>query len=164
MVLMVTNVALAQTSNRPPIIPTGVTQQLLIPNSAGSGSPEEQYFGGLFLPALTQTVIALSGALAFVFMIVGGIQILTAYGNEERVSAGRKTMMFAVVGLVISMLAYAIVQIISSIQITPPQEGLTSEQMEEKEQVQKQIKEKVDKGELAPGSEDQSLEEMKALL
>lgn len=144
-VFMTMGVSFAQSSNRPPIIPTGATtQQLIIPNSASSSSPEEQYFGGYFLPALTRTVIALSGALAFVFMIVGGIQILTAYGNEERVAAGRKTMMFAVVGLVIAMLAYAIVQIVSSIQIAPNlapgSEDMTDEEMN-------------DPGQFGPGSE-----------
>lgn len=122
-VLMTSGMALAQTSNRPPIIPTGLSTNeasLIIPNSANvKNSPEEQYFRGYVLPAITRTVIALSGALAFVFMIIGGIQILTAYGNEERVSAGRKTMMFAIIGLVIAMLAFAVVQIISSLQIAP---------------------------------------------
>lgn len=148
MVLMTVGLAMAQSSNRPPIIPEGLTTDqsaLIIPNSANvTNSPEEQYFGGYVLPAITRTVIALSGALAFVFMIVGGIQILTAYGNEERVSAGRKTMMFAVVGLVISMLAFAIVQIVSSIQIAPNlapgSEDMTTEEQN-------------DPGQFGPGSE-----------
>lgn len=145
--LMAAGISFAQSSNRPPILPTDLSpdeRALIIPNSANSSSPEEQYFGGYVLPAITRTVIALSGALAFVFMIVGGIQILTAYGNEERVAAGRKTMAFAVIGLVIAMLAFAIVQIISSVQIAPNlapgSEDMTEEEMN-------------DPGQFGPGSE-----------
>lgn len=108
---------------RPPIAPGDFTpdEPLLIPNAAGSDAPQEQLFGGRFLPAITNAIIALAGGFAFVFMIVGGIQILTAYGNEERVSAGKKTMTYAIVGLLVAILSYAIVSIISAINLTPQQ-------------------------------------------
>ncbi len=119
----------AQTATvRPNIVPqefiTGNEEGLLIPNAARENVPQEQFFGGRLLPTLTNTIIALAGGLAFVFMIVGGIQILTAYGNEERVSAGKKTMTYAIVGLLIAILSYAVVSIISGVRLTgTPQQG-----------------------------------------
>lgn len=142
--LTVTSFAFAQSNGddtnalttRPEIIPSDFIPEnedsLLIPNAANQGdTPQEQFFGGRLLPTLTNAIIALAGGLAFVFMIVGGIQILTAYGNEEKVSAGKKTITYAIVGLLIAILSYAIVSIISGIQLGgPPQQGDQTEQTE----------------------------------
>lgn len=132
MILMATvSISFAQ-SNRPPIIPEGVEETLWIPHTdEESDVPEESYFGGVLLPVLTQAIIGLAAGLGFLFMIVGGIQILTAYGNEERIAAGKKTMTFAVVGLLIALLSYAIVSIISSVQITQPQSGNPQQQQQQ---------------------------------
>lgn len=55
--------------------------------------------------------------MAVLFIIIGGIQILTAYGSDEKISSAKKTITYAIVGLLIAILSYAIVTIISSIQI-----------------------------------------------
>lgn len=106
-------------AQRPPIIPEipGDNEDLLLPHQTSGNIAEEQYFGGVLLPTITRTVIALAGGLAFLFMIVGGIQILTAYGNEEKIQNGKKTLTYALVGLVIALLSYAIVSIISAIRL-----------------------------------------------
>lgn len=110
----------SQETKRPPIIPdsTQADKTLIIP-TGGSENPE-QYFGGAFLPTITRTVIAAAAGLAVLFIIIGGIQILTAYGNDEKIGQAKKTITFAIVGLLIAILSYAIVTIISSIQLAPP--------------------------------------------
>ncbi|MBT3835601.1 hypothetical protein HOF56_05165 [Candidatus Peribacteria bacterium] len=47
--------------------------------------------------------------IAVVFVIVGGFRILTAGGNEENVTKGRKTIIYAIIGLVIIFFARVIV-------------------------------------------------------
>ncbi len=71
------------------------------------------------LPTITNLVIQLTGGLALLFVIISGVQILTAYGNEEKIGAAKKTLTWALAGLAIAILSYAIVQIIVSIQILP---------------------------------------------
>ena len=110
-------VCMAQQTSRPSIIPGDTKENLLLPTSGSTDLSEEQFFGGVFLPNITQAIIALAGAFAFVFMIIGGIQILTAYGNEEKIASGKKTVTYAIVGLLIAILAYAIVSIVSAIRI-----------------------------------------------
>ncbi len=109
--------ALAQ-SNRPPIIPAGSETEdpLLLPHTP-EGQVEEQWLGGALLPNITRTVIAAAGATAVLFVIIGGIQMLTAYGSDEKIAKGKKTIMWALVGLLISILSYAIVTMISSIKL-----------------------------------------------
>lgn len=102
------------TLTKPPIIPTGASSDLKIP---GAGKDSASVLQGSVLPTFTNTVIGLTGGLSLLFVIISGIQILTAYGNEEAVGKGKKTLTFALIGLVISLLSYAIVQIIVSIKI-----------------------------------------------
>lgn len=103
------------TLTKPPIVPTGKSSDLKIP---GAGKEDARVLQGTVLPTFTNTVIGLAGGLALLFVIISGIQILTAYGNEEAVGKGKKTLTFALIGLVISLLSYAIVQIIISIKVT----------------------------------------------
>lgn len=48
--------------------------------------------------------------LAVVFIIVGGYQYVTSAGSEDAAKKGRRTLVYAVIGLVIIILAYVIVQ------------------------------------------------------
>ena len=114
------NLALAgeQASGRPPIIPQGadMNESLYLPRSP-EGVAEEQYFGGYYLPAITKVVIAAAGISAVLFIIIGGIQILTAYGNDEKIGKAKKTITYAIIGLLIAILSYAIVSTISVINL-----------------------------------------------
>jgi hypothetical protein len=69
------------------------------------------------LPSIASVIIAITGGLSLLFAIVSGIQMLTAYGNADQATAARKTLVFALVGLVISSLSYGIVAIIASITV-----------------------------------------------
>jgi hypothetical protein len=105
-----------QTSNRPTIIPPGTEGSLYIPTTPQNQVPEE-YLQFTLLPSITSTIIAAAGACSVLFIIIGGIEMLTAYGNEEKVKKGLKTITYAIAGLLISILSYAIVSIISAINL-----------------------------------------------
>jgi hypothetical protein len=47
--------------------------------------------------------------LAVVFIIYGGFRMVAAAGNEEQVKAGRETIIYAVIGLVVVILSWVIV-------------------------------------------------------
>lgn len=112
-----------QPAKRPPIIPPGAIEEngegLLLPHIAKT-EKAEVYITQTLLPNMTKNFIAFAGAAALLFLIIGAIQLLTAYGSDEKISAGKKTITYAIVGLVIALLSYAIVSIVSSVQIAPP--------------------------------------------
>ena len=56
----------------------------------------------------------LSGAIAVIFVIVGGYRYLTAGGSEETATKARQTVINALIGLVIIILAYVIVNAVAS--------------------------------------------------
>lgn len=115
--------AIDQPAKRPPIIPPGAVDEkgegFLLPHIADTGK-EEVFITETLLPNMTKNFIAFAGAAALLFLIIGAIQLLTAYGNDEKIATGKKTITYAIVGLVIALLSYAIVSIISSVQIVPP--------------------------------------------
>lgn len=70
------------------------------------------YLQSQFLPRIAVTVITLAIGSSVLFIIIGAIMMLTAYGNEEKIGNAKKTIMLALIGLVISLLSYVIVQLI----------------------------------------------------
>lgn len=68
------------------------------------------------LPELIANVIRImllfAGAIAVVFVIIGGYQYLTSGGNEESAEKGQKTLTNAVIGVIIVVLAYVIINVI----------------------------------------------------
>lgn len=124
--LLGVNMAFAATSTtiRAPLIPLDkdnqptLANQLILPHSNSTNA--EGDIGGRLLPTITTIVIAASGGASVLFIIIGAIQMLTAYGNDEKISQGKKTITFAIVGLIIAILSYTIVTIISSINLNSP--------------------------------------------
>lgn len=92
---------------------------IYLPAAGNPQGDQSNYIQKTFLPSVTVTIITSTGALSLLFVIISGVQILIAFGNEEKITAAKKTLTWALVGLVIAILSYAIVQIIVSIQFAP---------------------------------------------
>ncbi len=54
-------------------------------------------------------VLTFLALIAVIFVIVGGFRILAAGGNEENVTKGRKTIIYAIIGLLVIFFARVIV-------------------------------------------------------
>lgn len=52
--------------------------------------------------------------LSTIMILVGAFQLMTSAGNPEKVSKGRKTIMYAAIGFVLALIAGGIVNIIKS--------------------------------------------------
>lgn len=64
---------------------------------------------GKIIGNITTWVLGFSAAVAVLFLIVGGLQYITASGNEKRAEAAKSTILYAVIGLVVILLAYVVV-------------------------------------------------------
>ena len=56
-----------------------------------------------------QIVIGIIGILAVVMIIFGGIQYTTSAGDTAKVTKAKNTILYGIIGLVIALLAFAIV-------------------------------------------------------
>lgn len=54
------------------------------------------------------------GALSVIMLIWGGIRYTTSAGDSNKVTAAKNTVLYAIVGLVVAILAYAIVNMVIS--------------------------------------------------
>lgn len=57
---------------------------------------------------IINAAIALSGVVALIFIIWSGIQLITASGDTEKISGAKKTLTFAIIGLVFILLSFAL--------------------------------------------------------
>lgn len=61
-----------------------------------------------------------AGAIAVIFLVIGGYQYVVSHGNEEAVEKAKKTISYAILGIVIIVMAFAIVAIVNNILTTSP--------------------------------------------
>ena len=68
----------------------------------------------LALKAITLWVLVFGIILGVLFLIIGGVTILTSRGDEQKLGTGKKTITWAVVGIILLVLAFALVNIIAN--------------------------------------------------
>ena len=54
-------------------------------------------------------ILYASGGVAVFFLILGAIRYITSFGNQERMDGAKKTIKYALIGLIAVILAYAAV-------------------------------------------------------
>jgi hypothetical protein len=64
--------------------------------------------------AIINWVLAFAGAVAVLFIIYAGVQYLTSAGNDKRTEAAKKTLTYAVIGLIVIILAKVIVTFVTT--------------------------------------------------
>ena len=64
---------------------------------------------------VTNYILGFIAIIATLVIIWGGVQYLTAGGNEDAVANAKKTISYGVIGMVIAGLAYAMVIVVSTI-------------------------------------------------
>ncbi len=88
---------------------------------AGLNEIEGEFDNGIFsgaddIPSLIAIVIRIllmiGGAIAVLFVIIGGYQYLTSGGNDEDAEKGKKTLTNAIIGIIIITLAWVIVNVV----------------------------------------------------
>jgi hypothetical protein len=78
------------------------------------GVPTMDCVAPLFANAI-YWLIVLSGTVAVFFIIFGGIKFLISSGEQARVEGAKKTITWAVIGLIVVLLSFAVVNIIADL-------------------------------------------------
>lgn len=60
-----------------------------------------------------RTILSLIGSVFFGLMVYGGYLILFDQGEEDRLNKGKKTIRFAVIGLIMIMMAYSLTTLVA---------------------------------------------------
>lgn len=121
-------------------VPSDASTKIPGPNPAWcNNDPNLEYSNGVCLPKsdffaksgiagssslselmlkIIQLLLTFAGIIGVLILVVGGFWYLTSAGNDEQAEKGKKAIMNAIIGLVVVILAYAIVTVISSTLIT----------------------------------------------
>lgn len=75
--------------------------------------PEEDIVHAFLL--LIQGLLAILGIFSVAFIVFGGFQLVISSGNEEAILKAKKTIIWAVLGLVIAILSFSVVAIVEEI-------------------------------------------------
>jgi hypothetical protein len=67
---------------------------------------------GSGLGSIASKLMVLLGMLAVIMVMVGAVQMVSSAGDPKRFATGRETVLYATVGLVIAIAAYAIVNLV----------------------------------------------------
>lgn len=76
----------------------------------GADVPDASLFGsGSIFTNVVNVLLFIIGALSVVMLIWGGIRYTTSGGQAASVTAAKNTIMYAIIGLIVAFLAFAIV-------------------------------------------------------
>ena len=80
--------------------------------SRGVDMPENLFGVGGIFTQVTNIMLFLIGVVSVIMLIFGGLRYIISGGNSSAVTAAKNTILYAIVGLVIAILSYAIVNFV----------------------------------------------------
>lgn len=78
---------------------------------ASGGTSSKTNVGDL-IKTVVNVLLFLLGATAVIMIVIGGIKYTTSNGDSSAVTSAKNTILYAVVGLIVALMAYAIVNFI----------------------------------------------------
>ena len=64
------------------------------------------------ITSILNGIIAVSGLIAVIFVVVGGINYITSSGDAAKVEKAKKTILYACIGIIITVLSFALVNFV----------------------------------------------------
>jgi amino acid transporter len=90
----------------------------ILPATAPGGLPTT-VFGtsdrvSTILLRIVEIALSLAGLIAILFLIIGGFRYVTAAGNEEAAESAKKTILNAIIGIIVIILSFVILRVIDN--------------------------------------------------
>lgn len=82
-------------------------------DSARGTDQSADLFGqtGIF-QTITNVLLFILGAVSVIMIIIGGLRYVISGGNATAVTAAKNTILYAIVGVIVALLAYAIINFV----------------------------------------------------
>lgn len=61
---------------------------------------------------ITDVLLFIIGSISVIMIIIGGIRYVISGGDASKVTAAKNTILYAIVGIIVALLAYAIVNFV----------------------------------------------------
>lgn len=79
-------------------------------NTCGNGT--EECTLGRRITQVTNILLFIIGTIAVIMVILGGIRYTLSNGDSSQISSAKNTVLYAVIGLIVALLAFAIVNFV----------------------------------------------------
>ncbi len=76
------------------------------------GCPAELFGDTGVFKQVTNTILYIVGIIAVIMLIIGGIRYVISGGDSKKVTDAKNTVLYAIIGLIIAFLAFAIVNFV----------------------------------------------------
>jgi len=82
-------------------------------NSArGEGQPLELFGNNGTFSTITNVLLFIIGAIAVIMIVIGGMRYVLSGGDSNQITAAKNTILYAIIGIVVAILAYAAVNFV----------------------------------------------------
>jgi multisubunit Na+/H+ antiporter MnhB subunit len=61
---------------------------------------------------ITNVLLFIIGAVSVIMLIIGGVRYTISQGDSSAVTSAKNTILYAVIGLIVAILAYAVVNFV----------------------------------------------------
>ncbi len=92
------------------LIPAISSAQFALPTANEVGAPNVEMSIPLIIANITNWIFTFVGILAVLLVLFAGLMYMTSAGDEQRMMSARKILIYAIIGLIISVLAVVIVR------------------------------------------------------
>ena len=76
------------------------------------GMPAELIGDNGVFSRLTNTILLVVGLISVIMLVYGGLRYILSGGDSKKVTDAKNTILYAIIGLIISLLAFAIVHFV----------------------------------------------------
>ena len=80
----------------------------------GSGQPLDLFGVGGTFSTITNVLLFIIGAIAVIMIVIGGMRYVLSGGDSTQITAAKNTILYAIIGIVVAILAYAAVNFVIS--------------------------------------------------
>jgi len=78
----------------------------------GNGTPAELIGSNGVFTRITNTVLYAVGIISVIMLIYGGLRYVVSGGDSKKVTDAKNTIIYAIIGLIVAILSYAIVNFV----------------------------------------------------
>ena len=105
---MVTAIAV-ESSLQQPAAAQDLSMRTGADSARGADQPERLDGDDGMFKQITDVLLFIIGAISVIMLIVGGIRYVVSGGDQGAVTAAKNTILYAIVGIIVAILAYAVV-------------------------------------------------------
>jgi hypothetical protein len=88
---------------------TGNPAQSGAESARGNNMPSNLFGDSGMFSQISNVLLYIIGAVAVIMIVIGGLRYVISGGDSNQITAAKNTILYAVIGLIVAMLAYAVI-------------------------------------------------------